>query len=365
MGGADRSLRPRLGPALATRASSARGSAASARMGSCSPSGNTAGPQRRCTASPWTTSSATSATRPVIAATTHRTRRPSAGRTREASGPAASKPRSWATRSCAHAGTASKRSARRRGRRSSGTGSATPARGSTSSTRRTTRSFARNVVTGARTGINVEWWHDGQGSTRNTFTSNRIVSAAKGGLFVDVGDDGNRSSGERLRRRRAAGNRLAGHVRQRGPAEPGLPGRGRRAGSRAIRLLRQRRAGRAETEPVERQYHQQLLSHSLTVRPGKREAAARTWDRFGRVGESLLGEDRRQRRLLRCRADRGPSSRACRPGNGRLHHRHGTRRRPHGRARRRRGDHRALRPATPGGGPFCSRMPWRSSWAAA
>ena len=51
--------------------------------------------------------------------------------------------------------------------------------------------FARNVVAGARTGINVEWWHDGQGSTRNTFTSNRIVSASKGGLFVDVGDDGN------------------------------------------------------------------------------------------------------------------------------------------------------------------------------
>ncbi len=51
--------------------------------------------------------------------------------------------------------------------------------------------FARNVITGARTGINVEWWHDGQGSTRNTFTSNRIVSATKGGLFVDVGGDGN------------------------------------------------------------------------------------------------------------------------------------------------------------------------------
>jgi parallel beta-helix repeat protein len=51
--------------------------------------------------------------------------------------------------------------------------------------------FARNIVTGSRTGINVEWWHDGQGSTRNTFTSNRIVSAAKGGLFIDVGDDGN------------------------------------------------------------------------------------------------------------------------------------------------------------------------------
>ena len=43
----------------------------------------------------------------------------------------------------------------------------------------------------ARAGINVEWWHDGQGSIRNTFSSNRIVSASKGGLFVDVGDDGN------------------------------------------------------------------------------------------------------------------------------------------------------------------------------
>ena len=51
--------------------------------------------------------------------------------------------------------------------------------------------FARNLVTGTRTGINVEWWHDGQGSTRNTFRANRIVAAAKGGLFVDVGDDGN------------------------------------------------------------------------------------------------------------------------------------------------------------------------------
>ncbi len=52
--------------------------------------------------------------------------------------------------------------------------------------------FSKNVVLGTRTGINVEWFHDGQGSTRNTFTSNRIVSASKGGLFVDVGDDGNR-----------------------------------------------------------------------------------------------------------------------------------------------------------------------------
>jgi Right handed beta helix region/Bacterial Ig domain len=51
--------------------------------------------------------------------------------------------------------------------------------------------FSKNLVVAARTGINVEWWHEGQGSTRNTFKSNRIVSAARSGLFVDVGDDGN------------------------------------------------------------------------------------------------------------------------------------------------------------------------------
>ena len=51
--------------------------------------------------------------------------------------------------------------------------------------------FERNVVTGTRTGINVEWWHDGQGSIRNTFSANRIVAASRGGLSVDVGDDGN------------------------------------------------------------------------------------------------------------------------------------------------------------------------------
>jgi len=51
--------------------------------------------------------------------------------------------------------------------------------------------FSKNVIADAGTGINVEWFHDGQGSTRNTFASNRIVSASKGGLFVDVGSDGN------------------------------------------------------------------------------------------------------------------------------------------------------------------------------
>jgi Periplasmic copper-binding protein (NosD)/Bacterial Ig domain len=51
--------------------------------------------------------------------------------------------------------------------------------------------FTRNLVVQARTGINVEWWHDGQGSTSNTFRANRIVSASRSGLFVDVGDDGN------------------------------------------------------------------------------------------------------------------------------------------------------------------------------
>jgi hypothetical protein len=51
--------------------------------------------------------------------------------------------------------------------------------------------FSKNLVVRAGTGINVEWWHEGQGSTNNTFVSNRIVSARRNGLFVDVGDDGN------------------------------------------------------------------------------------------------------------------------------------------------------------------------------
>jgi parallel beta-helix repeat protein len=55
--------------------------------------------------------------------------------------------------------------------------------------------FARNLIVGASTGINVEWWHDGVGSSRNTFTSNRIVSSSRSGLFVDVGNDGNQIVG--------------------------------------------------------------------------------------------------------------------------------------------------------------------------
>jgi parallel beta-helix repeat protein len=53
--------------------------------------------------------------------------------------------------------------------------------------------IAHNLIVKARTGINVEWWHEGEGSTRNTFAYNRFVSS--GGLFVDVGGDGNRIVG--------------------------------------------------------------------------------------------------------------------------------------------------------------------------
>jgi parallel beta-helix repeat protein len=53
--------------------------------------------------------------------------------------------------------------------------------------------IAHNLIVKARTGINVEWWHEGEGSTRNTFSYNRFVSS--GGLFVDVGGDGNRILG--------------------------------------------------------------------------------------------------------------------------------------------------------------------------
>ena len=54
--------------------------------------------------------------------------------------------------------------------------------------------FTRNLIVDAETGINVEWLHEGVGSSHNTFTFNRIVRA-ESGLFVDVGSDGNRIVG--------------------------------------------------------------------------------------------------------------------------------------------------------------------------
>jgi hypothetical protein len=50
---------------------------------------------------------------------------------------------------------------------------------------------ARNLVSDVRTGINVEWRYGGVGSRQNAFWSNRIVRAAKTGLFLDVGADEN------------------------------------------------------------------------------------------------------------------------------------------------------------------------------
>ena len=54
--------------------------------------------------------------------------------------------------------------------------------------------IARNVIVDALVGINVEWWHEGAGSRRNTFAFNRIVRS-KAGIVVDVGGDHNRIVG--------------------------------------------------------------------------------------------------------------------------------------------------------------------------
>jgi parallel beta-helix repeat protein len=51
--------------------------------------------------------------------------------------------------------------------------------------------IARNRIVDALTGINVEWRHEGAGSSANTFAENRIVDA-KTGIAVDVGGDRNR-----------------------------------------------------------------------------------------------------------------------------------------------------------------------------
>jgi parallel beta-helix repeat protein len=54
--------------------------------------------------------------------------------------------------------------------------------------------IARNLIVDAIVGINVEWWHEGAGSRRNTFAQNRIVGS-KAGIVVDVGGDHNRIVG--------------------------------------------------------------------------------------------------------------------------------------------------------------------------
>jgi hypothetical protein len=54
--------------------------------------------------------------------------------------------------------------------------------------------ITRNLIVDAKTGINVEWLHEGVGSSHNAFTFNRVVRA-ESGLFVDVGGDGNRIVG--------------------------------------------------------------------------------------------------------------------------------------------------------------------------
>ncbi|MGZ4332857.1 MAG: right-handed parallel beta-helix repeat-containing protein [Gaiellaceae bacterium] len=57
----------------------------------------------------------------------------------------------------------------------------------------TTKSLiAHNVVSGSTAGINVEWWYGGVGSRRNTFSDNHIIRAHRAGIFVGVGDGGNR-----------------------------------------------------------------------------------------------------------------------------------------------------------------------------
>ncbi len=76
--------------------------------------------------------------------------------------------------------------------------------------------ISRNLIVDAETGINVEWLHDGVGSSRNTFTLNRVVRA-ESGLFVDVGKRSQPHRPQPLRRRSAAGDHAPGLVRERRP----------------------------------------------------------------------------------------------------------------------------------------------------
>lgn len=51
--------------------------------------------------------------------------------------------------------------------------------------------ISQNTIARVVTGINVEWLYGGIGSVANKFIANRIASAAKTGIFLDVGADRN------------------------------------------------------------------------------------------------------------------------------------------------------------------------------
>jgi parallel beta-helix repeat protein len=55
--------------------------------------------------------------------------------------------------------------------------------------------ISRNLIAATEAAINVEWRHEGQGSSHNVFANNRVVAARDVGLFVDVGGDSNRITG--------------------------------------------------------------------------------------------------------------------------------------------------------------------------
>lgn len=51
--------------------------------------------------------------------------------------------------------------------------------------------ISENRISKVKTGINVEWRYDGIGSSNNSFIANEVSNADRG-LFIDLGDDGNR-----------------------------------------------------------------------------------------------------------------------------------------------------------------------------
>jgi parallel beta-helix repeat protein len=55
--------------------------------------------------------------------------------------------------------------------------------------------ISRNTIRDAAAGINVEWSYGGVGSKRNSYALNRILGAGKAGIFIGVGSDANRISG--------------------------------------------------------------------------------------------------------------------------------------------------------------------------
>ena len=174
--------------------------------------------------------------------------------------------------------------------------------------------IARNLIVDALTGINVEWRHEGGGSSRNTFADNRIVArrdraSSWTSAATITASSATSSSAAAARRSSSRGRRTTSC------AETARVADAEAAGRVLGGPVRRRQPGRAPKQPRSRERAQALAVLSARPRADPDPVA-------GGLGTALLVEGRGQRGLLRRRADPGAAARPHGPGHDRVHHGH-------------------------------------------